>query len=381
MADSKKSEGFGAANYKVVIVVVLAFMAFMKSANEKRKAGQENIVAEQVAHSSEKAKEELKDIGNHWKDQIDERFGNSRNSVKNQKGKIEPYDFNEEANPTSPKRDRTVNQKRNSKAALSANGRKSLTGQSELSFVSWNLNEMGRSKNDEEIAFMANVLRDFDVVALQEIVVSSHGAKAVAKLVEELNRTGNSWDYAISDPTSGSARERYAYLWKTDKVKLASRPWLDFSLSEQIDREPYLARFETADAFQKRFLCSNFHAVPKLRKPEREVALLESIQANYPSDHVLIMGDFNLPENATAFDGLKSRGFKVAMRGQPTTLRKKVDDYGDYFSESLDHIFFEDAPFSRKEAGYIDIVKGSTSLSEARKISDHLPVYVNLRLE
>lgn len=56
--------------------------------------------------------------------------------------------------------------------------------------VSWNLQNLGKSKSGDEIAFMANTLRDFDVIALQEVIAGYGGAQAVARLAGELNRTG-----------------------------------------------------------------------------------------------------------------------------------------------------------------------------------------------
>ena len=68
---------------------------------------------------------------------------------------------------------------------------------------------------------MANTLREFDVIALQEVIAGYGGAQAVARLAGELNRTGAKWDFVVSNPTQSSspqAAERYAYLWKTSQV-------------------------------------------------------------------------------------------------------------------------------------------------------------------
>ena len=63
--------------------------------------------------------------------------------------------------------------------------------QAQVKIVSWNLQNFGKSKSTEEIQFVANTLRNFDVVALQEIVAGYGGAQAVAKLADELNRMGS----------------------------------------------------------------------------------------------------------------------------------------------------------------------------------------------
>jgi len=78
-----------------------------------------------------------------------------------------------------------------------------------------------QSKSNGEISFIANTVKDYDIVALQEVVAGDGCAQAVAKLADKLNRKGAKWDYSISDPTSSSAykTERYAFLWKTNRVK------------------------------------------------------------------------------------------------------------------------------------------------------------------
>jgi hypothetical protein len=88
--------------------------------------------------------------------------------------------------------------------------------------ISWNIANFGQSKSDKTIHYIANYLRDYDIIAVQ--VVAGYGVQAVARLSDELNRTGSKWDYIISDPTSSSPykTERYALYGKpTNLNKLA----------------------------------------------------------------------------------------------------------------------------------------------------------------
>ena len=72
---------------------------------------------------------------------------------------------------------------------------------------------------------IANILRDADIVAIQEVVSGYGGAQAVAKLADILNRKGSQWDYVISDPTNSTkyVTERYAFIWKTKDIKIKNR--------------------------------------------------------------------------------------------------------------------------------------------------------------
>ena len=70
-------------------------------------------------------------------------------------------------------------------------------GFSQIKLLSWNVENLGKSKSDTNITFIANTINDYDVVALQEVVAGYGGAQAVAKLADELNRKGSKWDYII----------------------------------------------------------------------------------------------------------------------------------------------------------------------------------------
>jgi len=41
---------------------------------------------------------------------------------------------------------------------------------SQVKLCSWNLSNFGKSKSDETIAFIANTVKQYDVVAFQEVV-------------------------------------------------------------------------------------------------------------------------------------------------------------------------------------------------------------------
>ncbi len=243
--------------------------------------------------------------------------------------------------------------------------------------VSWNLYNFGFSKDDDQLKFISELIKGYDIVALQEISTKINGPRTVAKLNEELNRRGDKWDYLISDPTSGEGAERYAFLYKTKHIKLEGRGWLlkDLSLHNKIAREPFLARFKVNG---KSLLIANFHAVPTTKNPAAEVALLEALPTLYPKDRILLSGDFNLSEKNAAFEGLKSKGMSPVLKNQKTSLKTKLDANGGYLSAEYDNVFYKTATLQLVKSGVIDFVPKFESLTEARKISDHLPVWCEI---
>src|SRR6187399_500 len=134
------------------------------------------------------------------------------------------------------------------------------TKKDKVQICSWNLMDFGKSKSDVEMEFIASTVKDYDIVLIQEVVSKDPGgAQAVGRLGEALSRKGAKWEYRISDPTSGDnsyKKERYAFLWKTARVTLVGKPWLEQKYTVEIDREPFLATFETNE---KEFTLVNFH--------------------------------------------------------------------------------------------------------------------------
>lgn len=246
----------------------------------------------------------------------------------------------------------------------------------QISICSWNLKNFGKSKSDETIGAIARILKPFDVVALQEIVAGTAGPQAVAKLVDELNRSGQQWDYIISSPTSGSRykSERYAFLWKRKKVKRVGEAWLDKKYAQAIEREPYLCRFQVG---AKQLTVVNFHAITKGARPETEIKYFKFFPGIYPAHNLIFCGDFNLPESHSVFTPLKAQGYQSTLVNQKTSLRMRcLQD--DCLASEYDNIYFNSHRLKFVSAGILHFYQVYDNLETARKVSDHVPIYVNL---
>jgi len=244
-----------------------------------------------------------------------------------------------------------------------------------VNICSWNLKDFGKSKSDAEIEFIANTIKDYDIVLIQEVVAKDPGgAQAVGRLGDALNRKGAKWEYRISDITSGEnsyKRERYAYLWKPSKVTLIGRPWLEIKYTNEIDREPFFATFKAGN---KSFTLVNFHAITKSMQPETEIKYFKFLPAEYPELNLIFCGDFNVPQSHTVFNPLKKMGYKSALTGQKTSLRQQcIND--DCLASEFDNVFFNDDKIANQNAGVIHFYRTFANLKQARMISDHVPVY------
>ncbi|MBX9886533.1 MAG: endonuclease/exonuclease/phosphatase family protein [Flavobacteriaceae bacterium] len=249
---------------------------------------------------------------------------------------------------------------------------------SQPKLLSWNLQNFRKSKSNSDITFIANIVKDFDIIALQEVVAGYGGAQAVAKLADELNRKGSKWDYVISDPTSSSAykTERYAFIWKTANIKKIGRAWLEKKYHLEIDREPFFCTFQYKN---KQFTVASFHAITKKMQPETEIKYFKFLPQEYPTLNIIFAGDFNCPQSHTVFIPLRKMGYQSILVNQKTSLKQEVKK-GKYLASEFDNMFYNTSKINSINKGIISFYNKFNSLKEARVISDHIPIWFEFSL-
>lgn len=254
----------------------------------------------------------------------------------------------------------------------------SIATQAQVKLLSWNLENFGKSKTDTTITYIANTIKDYDIIAIQEVVAGNGGAQAVAKLADELNRKGSKWDYTISDPTTSSAykTERYAFLWKTAKIKKIGKAWLEQTYNLQIDREPYYCTFEYN---AKQFTIANFHAITKSKQPETEIKYFKYLPEEYPNLNLIFLGDFNCPQSHTVFNPLRKLEFNCAFINQKTSLKKECK-FNDCLASEFDNIWYKSNKIKPINALVIHFYNDFPTLNEAKEISDHIPITIEFNL-
>ncbi|WP_179352192.1 endonuclease/exonuclease/phosphatase family protein [Winogradskyella vidalii] len=249
-----------------------------------------------------------------------------------------------------------------------------------LKISSWNIRDLGRTKDDKELLEIANIIKEFDLVAIQEVVAKDPaGAQAVAKIADELNRMGFKWDYRISNPTKSPSvyiSERYAFLWKTSKVNLIGRTYLDSELEDTIHREPYIGKFHIKNETQP-FYAINFHSRKHNDNPEDEIIFFKEYTKRLHSDHIVILGDFNLSETHDVWNNFYNTGYKSALKNTKTTLKIKCR-YGNYLNHPIDNIYYAKG-ITAIDSGSKDFVGSCDNLEASRTLSDHLPVFLEFK--
>lgn len=247
----------------------------------------------------------------------------------------------------------------------------------QVKIMTWNLLNVGKSKTDENIEYIAKVIKQTDIIAIQEVVTNPSGAQTIAKIHEELNRSsGAKWDYAISDPTVSSPyrSERYAYMWKTSKVKLKGKPFLEPTYVEEIEREPYMATFIYKG---KELTISSIHTLPTKHQPETEIKYLKFFPEVYPEHNLIFLGDFNLTEQHSVFNPLKKLGYVPSFTEQKSSLKQKCIK-GDCLASEYDNIFYHTDKNELVKAKPILFFEDFEDITIARRISDHIPLMITI---
>jgi endonuclease/exonuclease/phosphatase family metal-dependent hydrolase len=249
------------------------------------------------------------------------------------------------------------------------------TPKDSLALVSWNACNFGKSKESETLAFMAELLRDADIVALQEVSTSGAGAAAVAKLADELGRKGAKWDYVVSDPTVGPGTEKFAFLFKAGRVSINHRDlYLASSLMETVDREPALMTFHAGN---KQFRIASFHLRPTGKKgkagPSGEVDAIGANPRELLDGPMILVGDFNLGHDALdpVFESVLHARHNIEGR---TSLKVKLGKNGEYVYRGYDNVYTRGVTVYK--SAILDFVPLAGDLETARIASDHLPVYI-----
>lgn len=244
--------------------------------------------------------------------------------------------------------------------------------------LSWNLENFGKSKSNNSISYIANTIKDFDIIAIQEVVAGYGGPQAVAKLADELNRKGSKWDYTISNPTQSSPHktERYAFIWKTKAIKKIGLAWLEKKYFSKIEREPYFCTFEYN---KKQFTIATFHAITKSNQPETEIKYLKLIVQENPTLNLIFTGDFNCPQSNSVFLPIKQIGYKSSLVNQKTSLKQKCIGSNCLASE-FDNSYYNSKKITKTQSGIISFYKNFNSLKDARIVSDHVPIWIDFSI-
>jgi len=246
----------------------------------------------------------------------------------------------------------------------------------EHGLLSWDLNGFGRSVEQNELELVQTIIQKFDVIALQGLHIGSSGAHVVEQIVEQLNADQSSWSFSISSSISNVPykSERYAFIWNDQHVALNTSPYLEESLSQSVISEPFVGKFSIRG---EPFTLINFDGKAIGTRFTDELDEVIGLQGKYPGEVLIIAGKLADNRKTSLFEFISGKGFRASPRYQATELKTSCVD-GSYLGVSSCFILYPAAALSRLPSGSVDYIGSCDELFAARRISDHLPIWVRL---
>ncbi|GAB5543098.1 MAG: hypothetical protein SangKO_028580 [Sandaracinaceae bacterium] len=252
-----------------------------------------------------------------------------------------------------------------------------------LRLATFNLQVFGPTKaaRPEWLRAVAAIVRRYDLVAVQEIRDAS--GRAPLRLLDAVNAEGSvTYAMALSDrtgrePDDRRSQEQYAYLYRTDRLRVLGAPTLyDDSEADHFQREPFLSRFGLVGQDASLVLI-NIHTPP--RRAVREIAAMEHVfrwaRTRFAEEQVFVaLGDFNA-------------GCGYASETDLDALPIHGDAYDWVVPHSADtNVAASECPYDRvviaaPEGNLLVEDWGvDRAFDETAPLSDHWPVWVELRL-
>jgi len=113
---------------------------------------------------------------------------------------------------------------------------------------------------------------------------------------------------------------------------------------------------------------------------EMEIAHFKKYPERLQTDAIFILGDFNLDENHKVWNPLYKMEIKPVIINTPKTLKRKCKK-GNFVNLSIDNIYYNTNKITFVKSGVLDFVTSCANLESVRKISDHLPVFLELTVK
>ena len=252
---------------------------------------------------------------------------------------------------------------------------------SELRLASWNIRILSdSSRDDTELHQIAQILIDYDFIAISEV----RDEKVLKRVQQILSELGAEYGYLMSDPVGreGSPhKERYAFLYYKGRVSVVKGGELYPDAADGTDdfvRDPYWATFR-AGRFDFSVIIVHVVWGDRVGPRQAEVKAMGAVyryvqEANGAEDDVLLVGDFNRnPTDIEAYSHIMAipsmtRVFQFPQKShiRDSSLYDNIFFQKEYLTEYLNRSGidkFDEADF------------GNDDKAANLAVSDHRPVW------
>lgn len=248
----------------------------------------------------------------------------------------------------------------------------------DIRIASWNIRNLGWD-NGKDYAALAEVGRYFDLISVQE-VMNQDGIDRFQAALEA--RTGVSWEQMCSHLIGrGSYREMYCFVWQPARVEWMGGAVVYTDDADLFAREPFSAVFQTDFGFE--FVATSVHSIYGNSVGVRQAEALalrdyhDWLSASFPGLPVFLMGDFNLAPTNPAWAPMGEVAYPLIQEGATT-----ISTIDGRFANLYDNIWVN-TEVSLPVSGYgrlefPHLLLGITHEQARDRVSDHIPVYVEL---
>jgi endonuclease/exonuclease/phosphatase family metal-dependent hydrolase len=243
--------------------------------------------------------------------------------------------------------------------------------------ATWNIRDFSdKTRDDQELAKACEILKMFDLIAIQEVQDTKVLDRVVAMLKSSYNL---SYTYAAS-PKAGASpaiAEIFAMLYRSDKISISGNAQVLSSSDGSFTRQPYFALF-TCGSFTFVVMDAHFSSEPTVARQEAgEVAkAFQAVERIEGDDDVILAGDFNLKPTDRSFAALKAISSVAPVDDSiPTTNADKFDD----------NLWLKRAA-TTEYTGEWDVYKfdeimfGNDDKAASLAVSDHRPVWARFSI-
>ncbi|MDA7492784.1 deoxyribonuclease I [bacterium] len=245
-----------------------------------------------------------------------------------------------------------------------------------LKIASWALDGFGPTKlaNPAARQNVARVVRQFDVIALQQI--ASIERDLIPRLVEAINQSGGRYDFVVGPPTGPVDRpEQLAFIFDTARVVVDRRQ--TYTLDDpdnQMTFDPLVAWFRAAQGVSGQAWTFSFVNIRiDLARAPNEVALLpkimQAIRGDGRREDDLVIAGLLQADDAYLLPALASKSVKATVRNRPT------DIFGRYQTSNLLLDTNSTTEYMGRGGVFDYLGTFNLNLAEAETVTSHLPVY------
>ncbi|MBU0650922.1 endonuclease/exonuclease/phosphatase family protein, partial [bacterium] len=235
------------------------------------------------------------------------------------------------------------------------------------------------SRDDKELNVIADILKKYDVIAVQEV----RDEQVVKRTLEILKKKGLVYGYMISDAVGRGVKEKYVFLFRKNKVSVIKQGKIYKDEGDKFIREPFYATFKSGN-FD--FTLATIHVLFGNNESERRPEIVQlsdvykKIQAEDEGEQdVIVLGDFNFSPLDTGFYSLKSFPSMLYLISPP--LKTTVSDTSLY-----DNFWFQRS-FLKEYTGKFGvdsfdkkIFMGKTAIAK-KAVSDHRPIWAEFAIK